>query len=208
MIKVAIAEEHPLYLEGLCATIDNFEGFIVLLKEPTAEGLLQQMERGSVPDICVFDISMPTANGYEVLKKIKKDWPKVKVLLLSLFTNEMSIIRGLRIGANGFLLKSSDPVEMHKALRAVAERGYFYTDLVPHDFLEQPRSKLLLQLSYQEMEFLSLCCTEMTYKAIAEKMGVATGTIDYYRKSLYRKLSVNTRIGLVLFALNMGIKAL
>lgn len=204
MIQVAIADEHNIFREGLASTIDSFGDCKVIIKAADGAELLQQLSAGLRPDICIFDISLPVSNGYETLKEIKKSWPAIKVLILSMFTSEMSIIRTVKVGANGFMLKSCDPRDLHQALVSIHSKGHYYSQLIPETYFEQARESLLLKLNYREMEFISLCCTEMTYKAIAEKMGVSMRTVDGYRSTLYEKLSVSSRIGLVLFALNMG----
>jgi two-component system invasion response regulator UvrY len=204
MIKIALADEHFIFLEGLAATLNSFPDCEVIIKATDGAELLQQFEKGLLPEICIFDISLPVTNGYETLKEIKKRWPSMKVLILSMFTNEMSIIRTVKVGANGFMLKSCEPADLHQALVSIHTKGHYYSQLVPETHFAQARESLLLKLNYREMEFISLCCTELTYKAIAEKMRVSMRTVDGYRSTLYEKLSVNTRIGLVLFALNMG----
>jgi two-component system, NarL family, invasion response regulator UvrY len=206
MIHVAIADEYAIYREGLAATIDMFTGFKVIIKAEGGDELLDSLERAQrLPDLCVFDISLPVLNGYETLKEIKKRWPHIKVLILSMFGNELNVIRTIKVGANGFLLKGADDKDLEKALCAIHEKGYYYSDLLPERYLTSVSDSPLLKLSYREMEFLSQCCTELSYKAIGQAMGISINTVDSYRKSLAEKLGINSRIGLVLFALNMGI---
>ena len=106
--------------------------------------------------------------------------------------------------ADDSAFRTSEPEQIHKAIISIHKEGYYYSEFIPSEYLEKDRDSILLQLSYQEMEFLSLCCSEMSYKAIADCMSVSIHTVEGYKKSLFKKLHTNSRIGLVLFALNMG----
>src|SRR5690606_2499559 len=103
-IKLAIADDNFIFREGLCGTLEKFPEFSIALKEDNCRTLLEKISAmKQVPDICLLDISMP--EGYQVLKELKENFPQIKVLILSLLDNELSIIRTIKIGANGFLLK-------------------------------------------------------------------------------------------------------
>ncbi len=206
LIHIAIADEHPIFREGLATTINSFTGFRASILAEDGNQLLEYLESAdTIPDICLFDISLPVVNGYDMLKEIKKRWPQLKVLILSMHDNELNMIRMIKVGANGFMVKACTPDELHKALLAIADNGYYYSEAKDQQYLDEMKNSISLQLSYGEMEFMSLCCTEMTSKAIAEKMNISQRTLDNYKSSLYKKLNVSSRVGLVLFALNIGI---
>lgn len=204
-INIAIADDHYIFLEGLTATIDSFEDCSVIMKADSGAGLLASFEQATqLPDICIFDISLALSEGYDTLKTIKQKWPKIKMLIISAFANEISIMRSIKVGVNGFLLRTSEPEDIHKAILSIHKDGYYYSEFIPREFLEKDRDSVLLQLTYPEMEYLSLCCSEMSYKAIADCMNISIHTVEGYKRSLFKKLHTNSRIGLVLFALNMG----
>lgn len=204
-INIAIADDHYIFLEGLTATINSFGSCDVIMKADSGARLLELFEQGpTLPDICIFDISLALSEGYDTLKIIKLKYPRIRMLIISAFANEISIMRSIKIGVNGFLLRTSEPEQIHKAIISIYKDGYYYSEFIPREYLEKDRDSILLQLSYQEMEYLSLCCSEMSYKAIADCMGVSIHTVEGYKRSLFKKLHTNSRIGLVLFALNMG----
>lgn len=208
-INIAIADDHYIFLEGLAATINSFEDCNVIIKADSGARLLDLFSQAPVlPDICIFDISLALSEGYDTLKAIKQQWPKVKMLIISAFANEISIMRSIKVGVNGFLLRTSDPSDIRKAIASIHKHGYYYSEFIPAEYLEKERDSILLQLSYPEMEFLSLCCSEMSFKNIADAMHVSIHTVENYKKSLFKKLHTNSRIGLVLFALNMGMAPL
>ena len=206
-IPIAIADDNTVFLEGLCSVINSFPDFKVIIKTNDGQRLLDQIDKSKTkPRICIFDISLPIVNGYNTLKEIKERWPDMKVLILSMISNEFNVLRSIKIGANGFLIKGCKVDDLHDALKMIVDTGAYYANFIDiKDRKTEAREKILLNLSYREMDFLSLCCTELTYKGIAEKMNVSMSTIESYKKTLFEKVNVNSRIGLVLFALNLGI---
>jgi len=166
-----------------------------------------------LPDIVLLDINMPEMDGYETAQWLKQHHPDVKVLALSMYDNETSIIRMLKSGARGYILKDSEPGELKAALRALEEKGFYYSDLVSGKLMhainkmedENGNLKNIVPLNERETDFLTYACTELTYKEIAEKMFLSPRTIDGYRDALFEKLNVKTRVGLVMYAIKNGI---
>jgi DNA-binding NarL/FixJ family response regulator len=117
--------------------------------------------------------------------------------------SELSIIRMITSGARGYLLKDSDPAELKRAFEDVLSLGYYYNDLVSRKVIQS--AGLGSKLTDRELNFLQLACSEKTYAEIAREMFVSERTIDGYRDSLFRKLNVTSRVGLVLYALRNGI---
>jgi DNA-binding NarL/FixJ family response regulator len=152
-------------------------------------------------------------DGYETAQWLKKNHPSVKVLALSMYDNENAIIRMLKSGAKGYILKDSDPAELHTAIEALMKKGFHYSDQVSGKLIhainmmegEDSGLKKLVHLSDREVEFLKFTCSELTYKEIADKMSVSPRTIDGYRDALFEKLEVKTRVGLVMYAIKNGI---
>jgi DNA-binding NarL/FixJ family response regulator len=132
-----------------------------------------------------------------------------------MYDNENSIIRMLKAGAKGYILKDCEPAELKAAIDAVVSKGYYYSDLVSGKLIhainkiEDSGSDVntLANLNERETDFLKYACTELTYKEIADKMFVSPRTIDGYRDALFEKLHVKTRVGLVMYAIKNGIVA-
>lgn len=202
---VAIADDNIFYREGIISTINALDNYEVTLASDDSAALLAAIGRTHAePDICIIDIALP--ESYQMLKEIKSRWPQIKVLILSMYDNEISIIRTIKIGANGFMLKSSSPEHLGQALRNISNSNTYYPNTpMQDDWRIAARDSLLLKMTYREMEYLSLCCSELNTKGIADRMGCNTKTAETYRDALFDKLKVKTRIGLVLFALSMGL---
>lgn len=202
-ISIAIADDNVFYREGLQSTIASHAIFSIKIVSDNCGALLDGLERLNEPvDICIIDISMP--DSYDTLKVIKKKWPGVKVLIMSIWNYELNIIRTIKIGANGFLLKEANDKEIYEALVSIFNSGTYYSEAISEKNENLEKDSVLLNLSYREMEYMSLCCTELSQKGIADKMSVKVNTANSFRDSLFKKLNVNSRIGIVLFALRIG----
>ena len=212
-VKVILVDDHVLLRNGLANLINSFGGYQVLWEANNGKDFTQRLTPATAPDIVLLDINMPEMDGYETALWLKKNYPLVKVLALSMYDNENAIIRMFKAGAKGYILKDCDPSELRAALDSIANRGFYYSEMVTGrlihtinqlDDYDKP-SKGLVQLSDREMEFLKLVCSELTYKEIADKMFLSPRTIDGYRDALFEKLNIKTRVGLVMYAIKNGI---
>jgi DNA-binding NarL/FixJ family response regulator len=147
-------------------------------------------------------------DGYQTAEWLRVNYPKVNVLALSTMEDETSIIKMIKHGAKGYVLKDAEPSELKLAFDEVLSRGFFYNDLLSKKVLQtinlltDQNSDIhtLLSLSPKEIEFLKLACTEKNYHEIANEMFVSHRTIDGYRNTLFKKLNVTTRVGLAMYA--------
>lgn len=210
-IKIALVDDHKLFRKGMVELINGFPGFTVMGEANNGLEFTQILSADSAPDIVVLDITMPLMDGYETALWLKQHYPEIKVLALSMYDHEEAIIKMLKLGAKGYILKDADPSELKNALHDVAKKGFYYSELVSgalvhniHNSAKDHRTGVV-PLNDRETEFLCLACTELTYKEIADKMCLATRTIDGYREALFDKLQVKNRIGLVLYAIRHGI---
>lgn len=213
-IRVAIADDHIMMRKGAVSLLNSFEGVEVVLEADNGDMLIKQLkETKKIPDICILDISMPVLNGFETILELKYNWPEMKCLVLSMHNNEFSILRMIKSGANGYLLKASPPEELYAALLSIYKKGYYDSELVSSSIFQVVEAKfknkeLLPKITDKELEFLAFCCSELNYKEIAAKMKLSVRTVEGYRDNLFDKLQVNTRIGLVMFAINTGLLSL
>ncbi|MDX1954248.1 MAG: response regulator transcription factor [Chitinophagaceae bacterium] len=209
---IALADDHILLRDGLAGLVTKL-GYEVLFQADNGQDLMNKVAEGAIPDLVLMDINMPIKDGYETTSWLKKYYPDVKVLALSMYDDEHAIIRMLRSGARGYILKDSEPSELRAALEAILHKGFHYSDMVTgkllhsiHQMDEEEGSASPLQgLNPREEEFLKYASTEMTYKEIADRMNLSPRTIDGYRDSLFEKLGLKSRVGLVLFAIKHGI---
>ncbi|KAA5538564.1 response regulator transcription factor [Adhaeribacter rhizoryzae] len=211
-IKVALVDDHKLFRKGMVELVNNFSGYGVIWEANNGRELTQKFTTEEAPDIVLLDINMPEMDGYETAAWLKQHHPKVMVLTLSMYDHEEAIIKMLRAGAKGHILKDADPQELQTALQALVKKGFYYSELVSGTLLNSlnrdpennKKAAALVKLNDRESEFLKLACTEFTYKEIADKMCLAPRTIDGYREALFEKLQVKSRIGLVLYAIKTG----
>lgn len=207
-IKVAIADDHEMMSDGLKNVLNDTPGLQVVLQALNGEDLLQKLEAAEhLPDVLLLDINMPVMNGYEAMAVIKRRYPGIRVMTISMFETEFCIIQMLCLGARGYMEKAHGAGKLITAIRAVYEGNYYY----PESFAGQTIYNIQngnspTGLTEKELEFLSWCCSECTYKEIAVKMNLSPKTIDGYRETLFEKLNVKTRTGLVIFALKSGME--
>lgn len=209
MIHIALADDHAMLRKGVAEMLSKFDNMKVVAEAGNGKELLAQLERiDPIPDVCIIDINMPEMNGYDTASAIKRNYPKMRILALSMYDTELNIIKMLRNGANGYLLKDADPEELRHAINAVYTNGFYYSDIVTGrmlNILHDPDGKTNVDLNAKELQFLKYCSTELTYKEIADEMNLSARTIDGYRETLFRKLNITTRTGLAMYAIKAGL---
>ncbi len=211
--KVGLVDDHVLLRKGLASLVRGF-GYEVHLECDHGKDLMKQLDAEHLPDIILMDINMPEMDGYETSLWLKQNFPLVPVLALSMYDDETAIIRMLKNGARGYVLKDADPGELRTAIDAVIKRGFHYSEMVTGRLMHSLQHMDDAtpgadgeggRLNEREKEFLKYAGTELTYKEIALEMHVSPRTIDGYRDALFEKLHVKSRVGLVLYALKKGI---
>lgn len=205
-IQVAVADDHVLLRRALAKLIASFENYTVLFEADNGKEVKAKLFQHIIPDIVLLDVNMPDMDGFETARWIYSNFPQVKILALSMFSDENTIIKMLRFGAKGFILKSVDPEKLKEALDSVMQKDFYLSDFISEKILSGLHKNVDIQdevvaLTPKEKEFLRLVCSELTYKDIAEKMFVSHRTVDDYRNSLFDKLKVRSRVGLVMYAI-------
>lgn len=204
-IDIIIVDDHQLFLNALKGLILSFGDFNVITTLKDGVEVVDYFSKENPkPDVVLMDIQMPRMNGIDTTKWLKEHFPDIKVLALSMECEEETILAMLRAGAKGYLLKDIHPSILQKAIQEVYLNGFYYTENVTNTLLNAHKNsynKPAVELKDKEIEFLKYTCSELTYKEIAEKMFLSPKTIDNYRETLFEKLNVKTRIGLVLYAI-------
>jgi DNA-binding NarL/FixJ family response regulator len=212
--SIVIVDDHILIAKALGSIMANFEDFEVLYECENGKELQEKLtSKKNIPSIILLDISMPIMDGFETAKWLRENHPEVLVLALSMQDNEQSLIKMIKNGARGYLLKNVSPSELETALRTIINNGFYYPEWASNivfsnmmgNIPSQKASSMTSDLSDREKEFLKLCITEMSYKEISEKMFCSPRTIESYRNSLCEKLNIKTRVGLAVFAIKSGL---
>ncbi len=207
MIKysVVIVDDHTLLSQAIAVMVNTFDKFKVLYTCKNGQELIGKFSESpkNVPDIVLMDINMPIMNGIETTAWITKNHPLVNTLALSVEDEEITILKMLRVGAKGYLLKDVEKQILEHALIEIMDVGFYHSKNVTNIIVKSISSngKNIVEFKDKELVFMKLACTEMTYKEIAEKMFLSPKTIDGYRDSLFDKLEIRNRVGLVLYAI-------
>ncbi|GEN75164.1 response regulator transcription factor [Chryseobacterium hagamense] len=205
---IVIVDDHLLIAKALEGIIGNFKEFEVIYVAESGKDLIQKFESNSrIPDIILLDISMPIMDGFETVLWLKQNHPAIKVMALSMQGDDKSVIRMIKNGAKGYLLKNTHPRELENALTKLNEDGFFYPEWASKIILsnlnnEDPATGI--RISEREKEFLKYTVTELSYKEIADKMCCSPRTVESYRDQLCDKLDLKTRVGLAVFAIKNG----
>ena len=205
---IALADDHVLLRKGLADLVSN-QGYTVLFQADNGDEFLEKLKTNPDPDVVLLDINMPKKDGYDTALWLKRNRPGIKILALSMYDDENAIIRMLKNGARGYILKDAEPADLKAAIESVLKKGFHYSEMVTGKLIhtintmdeEDSEIKNTLGLNEKEITFLKLAATEMTYKEIAEQMHLSPRTIDGYRDELFEKLNIKSRVGLVLFAI-------
>ncbi len=209
-LTIGVVDDHTLFRKGLVGLINELkEGYQVIWEADNGEQCLIRLEKESVPDILMMDITMPIMDGYQLAEIVRKKYPSLPILVVSMVEKEEALIRMLRLGIRGYLSKDIEPEELHTAIISINNKGYYYTDHVTGKLIRALQDDSLnhensIPLSEREKQLLELVCSDDTYKEIADKMCLSPKTVDTYRMSLFEKLQVKSRTGLVLYAIKSG----
>ncbi len=205
--NIAIVDDHILIAKAIGSIINEHSSYKVLYEVANGKLLQEKFKQPkNIPDVVLLDISMPVMDGFETAAWLKENHPEVLILTLSMQDDDQSLIKMIKNGAKGYLLKNVEPKELILAIDQLIEKGFFYPEWAASKVfsslgIETKNKTEELKLTERELEFLNHVCTELSYKEIAALMFVSPRTVEGYRDSLFLKLGIKTRVGLVLFAL-------
>lgn len=213
LIKVAMADDHILLRNALASLINNSGDCSVIFECSNGNELISKVKTGTHPDVVILDLNMPEMDGHQTALYLQKNYPEIKILMLTMYDSELALIRLLKAGVKGFMKKDIHPTELMHAIQSVHTHGYYYSaqtssklaSLFRNETTSQSIDKILL--SEIELEFLKHVCSELTYKEIAVELKMNPRAIDGMRDNLFTKLDVKSRVGLAMYAIKNGIVA-
>lgn len=204
MIKIIIADDHPFIIEGLKAYLTT-ESNIEIVGEANNGQQVLNLLMHTAPDIVLLDISMPGMTGIELTEKIKQQYPSVKIIVLTMHSKKEYVLELMRLGISGYILKSKGSEEVATAIAKVYQgKTHFGEEVMEFATAPGLSAPILGQLTEREEEILTLIGECMTSKQIAEKLFIATPTVETHVRNLLGKLSLDNRMHLVRYAVENG----
>jgi DNA-binding NarL/FixJ family response regulator len=209
-LRILIADDHALVRAGFRSLLDNLPDCAVVAEVGDGHEALRLVGQLQ-PDVVLMDVKMPTLNGLEATARISRDYPGVRVVILSMYTNEEYVIQALRAGAAGYLLKDAATAELQLAIQA-AVRGEMYlspsiSKRVLQDYMQLVGNGggMLDALTARQREVLQLIAEGRTMKEIALLLKISVKTAESHRSQLMERLDIHDVTGLVRFAIRAGL---
>jgi DNA-binding NarL/FixJ family response regulator len=197
MIHIAIADDYQLFRDGLKLLLPHEEKIQVIWTAQNGKQVLSEMQTQQ-PDILLLDIQMPELNGIDVLQEVAKKYPRVKVIMLSMYVEKVYIEKVFQLGAAGYLLKNAGNEELVHAIKMVYDGHKYFAPEITQALMN---NKEEIRLTKREEEVLILIAKEMSNPDIAAKLFLSVETVNSHRKNLMRKLDVKNTAGLVKYAI-------
>ena len=209
-IKVLVADDHTILRQGIKALLDNQEGIEVIGEAKDGREALAIIEE-TLPDVILMDIAMPGLNGLEATRRIKKKFPRMKVLVLTMYTNEEYIFQILNAGANGYLVKETAFQDLISAIKAVYKNEAFMSPSISKKVInsyikkaQDDEEQTCEILTTRERESLQLIAEGNSRKKIAELLFISPKTVETHRTHIMDKLNIHNRTGLIKYAIRKG----
>jgi len=200
-IKVVLVDDHRIVLDGLVSLLENDPDFIVLAALGSGEELLEFIKTDQ-PDILLTDYSLPGISGLEITRMVKRDYPQIKVVALSMHDEGHLVKSMLKEGVDGYLLKNIQQFELKNAIKQVI-LGMPYvspeiTRLLMHDVNHPAEEQVLL--TDRERDILRLIAKEYSNKKMADELFISERTVETHRKNIFRKTNTTSLVGLIKYA--------
>jgi len=206
-LKIFIADDHQILIDGIVAFFNDLEGYEVIGSANDGVSLLQEIAT-KTPDIILLDLNMPKLDGISTLKKLKANYPNIKVIILSNYHQSQLIKETKTLGANGYILKNGSKSDLLNAIESAQSGKYFFPEEK-----ENPNTQLVFtdefmkkhHLTKREVEIIRCVCDELSSKEISEKLFIAELTVTTHRRNILSKLGLKNTPALINFAKENGI---
>lgn len=210
VIKVAIADDHQIFRKGVILSLRQYNNIKFVLEAENGEDLIQKVSDNiDPPEVILMDLKMPVKDGIETTKYLNKHFPAIRIIILTMYEDERFVGHLMDSGANGYLLKSTEPSEIKKAISDVMRTGFYLNNfvnkvLIKKNYAKQkfnPNLNNEVVISEREKEVLTLVCMEYTAQEIAQKMDISARTVEAIKDRLMERFGVKNSVGLVFYAM-------
>ncbi|NBR36090.1 MAG: DNA-binding response regulator [Chitinophagales bacterium] len=212
MTTTVMVDDHGLIRKALAEQIDSLGFAKVIGQFSNGKELIAALQEGLDPELIILDLNMKEMNGIETSRWLKQHRPDIKVLILTMFETEFTLVQILQAGARGIVHKSAKSTELKVAIDNIINDGFYYSNYTSSklvglikDKTEGLKSLERVMLDDREIDFLKLVCTDKTYKEVALELRLNPRAVDSLRDQLFVKLDVKSRVGLAMIALKHGI---
>lgn len=207
-VKILIADDHQVFIDGLKFHLQKDKRFKVVAEALNGEEALVKINAHKI-DLLITDINMPRLDGVELTKIVKKDYPEIKILVLTMHNERETVSEILMSEAEGYILKNTDVNQLTVAIDSIANGNTFYSNEIISIMMEKVRKEKKQEeetknLSDREIEVLKLITQEYTSEEIAEKLFISRRTVDTHRLHIFEKTKAKTIVGLIKFAIRNG----
>ncbi len=208
LVKVAIADDHKIFRKGVILSLRQYTNIKFVQEADNGQDLIDGLAE-SVPDVILMDLKMPIKDGIETTKYVNKNFPGIRIIILTMYEDERFVGHLMDSGANGYLLKSTDPAEIKKAISDVMRTGFYLNNFVNKILIKKNYSKQKFNpnlnseivISEREKEVLTLVCMEYTAQEIAQKMDISARTVEAIKDRLMERFGVKNSVGLVFYSM-------
>ena len=211
IVKILLADDHQMFLESMSLLLNTIENFELAATAANGREVLRLLGIIEI-DVVLCDLQMPLMGGVEVILQVRQQFPSARVLILTMSDDVINIREALQAGAAGYVLKTSNKAELESAINSIANGQSYYSSMVMKNLINVPEkvdnqvfSSRSIALSDRELEILKLIVAENSSMQIAEKLFISFNTVETHRKHLYKKLGINTSLGLLKYALKHGL---
>lgn len=208
IINVAIADDHKIFRKGVIHSMRPYTNIKFVMEADNGEDLIQKIPE-FLPDVVLCDLKMPVKDGIDATKIITKNFPNIRVIILTMYEDERFVGHLMDCGAAGYLLKSTEPSEIKRALMDVMRTGFYLNPFVNKVLIKKnygrqkfnPSLTSEIVLNEREKEALTLVCMEFTAAEIALKMNISARTVEAIKDRLMERFGVKNSVGLVFYAM-------
>lgn len=208
-IQIAVVDDHSLFRKGMISILQQVNDFEVVMEATNGQEFLDKLPTQAI-DVVLMDLQMPVLDGIKTTEIVRAKYPETKVLILSMHDEDQFVLHLMEIGANGYLLKDTDPEEVEKAIRKVYETDIYFSDFVSKIMLRKMNRKTQQEnkifnyktdLSERELQVLKYICEGLTTAEIGDIVALSPRTVEGHRLRMMEKLGLKNTAGLVAFAI-------